>query len=87
MCIYIYIYIYSLDEIDESVAVSEEFYIRKLNDITLKQHGNQRMSHQSNWSSTLKPDTNLGWEYHPRVISITRPRKRSCEHWLELEQV
>jgi hypothetical protein len=28
-------------------------------------------------SRTLKPDTNLGWEYNPKVISIARPRKRS----------
>jgi hypothetical protein len=48
---YTYIYIYSRDETDETVAgysllnkkSSEELYIRKLNDIIFKQHGNQCM--------------------------------------------
>jgi hypothetical protein len=30
---------------------------------------------ESNWSSALEPDTNLGWEYRPRVISVAKTRK------------
>jgi hypothetical protein len=42
---------------------------------------------ETNWRSTLKPDTNLDLEYRPRVVSIERPRKRRYEHYLELEKV